>query len=138
MNLSRFINAHQRDFDLALSEVRAGRKYNHWMWYIFPQIYGLGYSATAQHYAIKSLDEAKAYLADPYLCANMNKICDALLSLETNDAFSIFGSPDNMKLRSSMTLFSLASEGENIFDKVLEKYFHGEKDMRTMQILKLI
>ena len=134
MNLSRFTSAHKRDFETALREIKNGRKYSHWMWYIFPQIYGLGFSATSQHYAMRSIDEAKAFLDDPYLGANLREICNALLELPTDDAYYIFGSPDDMKLCSSMTLFAVASD-EDIFRKVLDKYYDGKKDRKTLEIL---
>ncbi len=111
-SLSRFTLAHQNDFETALREIKSGKKYSHWMWYIFPQIYGLGYSYTSQYYAIQSLEEAKAFLADPYLGRNLISICEVLIKLESNDALEVFGSPDNMKLQSCMTLFSLADNGK--------------------------
>jgi len=134
-NLSRFTIAHQNDFETALREITGGKKYSHWMWYIFPQIVGLGYSYTSQYYSIQSLEEAKAFLADPYLGRNLISICEALIGLDSNDAAEIFGSPDNMKLQSCMTLFSLADHGNPVFDKVLEKYFDGQPDHRTLRIL---
>jgi uncharacterized protein (DUF1810 family) len=112
MDLSRFTIAHQNDFETALREIKSGKKRSHWMWYIFPQIYGLGYSYTSQYYAIQSLEEAKAFLADPYLGRNLISICEVLIKLESNDALEVFGSPDNMKLQSCMTLFSLADNGK--------------------------
>lgn len=134
MNLSRFTNAHKRDYDTALREIKNGRKHSHWMWYIFPQIYGLGFSATSQHYAMRSLDEAKAFLADPYLGSNLREICNALIALESNNAHAVFGSPDDMKLRSSMTLFAAASD-EEIFQNVLNKFYGGVADSKTLEIL---
>jgi len=134
MNLSRFTNAHKRDYDTALREIKNGRKHSHWMWYIFPQIYGLGFSATSQHYAMRSLDEARAFLADPYLGSNLREICNALIALESNNAHAVFGSPDDMKLRSSMTLFAAASD-EEIFQNVLNKFYGGVADSKTLEIL---
>ena len=136
MDLSRFTIAHQNDFETALREIKSGKKRSHWMWYIFPQIYGLGYSYTSQYYAIQSLEEAKAFLADPYLGSNLISICEVLIKLESNDATEVFGSPDNMKLQSCMTLFSLADNGNSVFDKVLEKYFDGQPDHKTLSILE--
>ena len=136
MDLSRFTLAHQNDFETALREITGGKKYSHWMWYIFPQIYGLGYSYTSQYYAIQSLEEAKAFLADPYLGSNLISICEALTELESNDAIEVFGSPDNMKLQSCMTLFSLTENGNSVFEKVLEKYFNGQPDHKTLSILE--
>lgn len=135
MDLSRFTIAHQSDFETALREITGGKKYSHWMWYIFPQIYGLGYSYTSQYYSIQSLGEAKAFLADPYLGRNLITICEALLGLGSNDATEVFGIPDNMKLQSCMTLFSCADNGNPVFDTVLEKYFDGQPDHRTLRIL---
>ena len=135
LSLSRFTIAHKSDFETAFREIKGGKKRSHWMWYIFPQIVGLGYSYTSQYYAIQSLEEAKAFLADPYLGRNLISICEALIKLESNDAIEIFGSPDNMKLQSCMTLFSLADNGNSVFDKVLEKYFDGQPDHRTLTIL---
>lgn len=134
-NLSRFTIAHQNDFETALREIKSGKKRSHWMWYIFPQIVGLGYSYTSQYYSIQSLEEAKAFLADPYLGRNLISICEALIGLATNDATKIFGSPDNMKLQSCMTLFSCADHGNPVFAKVLEQYFDGQPDHRTLHIL---
>jgi len=135
-DLSRFTKAHQRDFSTALSEIKGGRKYSHWMWYIFPQIYGLGFSATSQFYSIRRLSEAEAFLSDPYLGSNLREICSCLLELETCDAHYIFGSPDDMKLKSSMTLFYAASDGERLFKQVLDKFFGGKADERTLEIIR--
>ena len=135
MDLSRFTIAHQSDFETALREIKSGKKRSHWMWYIFPQIYGLGYSYTSQYYAIQSLEEAKAFLVDPYLGSNLILICEVLIKLESNDVLEVFGSPDNMKLQSCMTLFSLADNGNSVFDKVLGKFFDGQPDHRTLTIL---
>lgn len=136
-DLSRFTGAHRRDYSTALREIQAGRKRSHWMWYIFPQVRGLGFSSTAQFYAISDLGEAKAFLNDPYLGHNLREISSALLELETNDASLVFGFPDDMKLRSSMTLFSLASDGDAVFDAVLQKFYNGSADERTREILGL-
>ena len=106
------------------------------MWYIFPQIIGLGRTGISREYAIKSLEEAKAYMEEPYLRGNMIKISEALLSLATNDPHRVMGSPDDLKLRSSMTLFSLAVPGEEVFQRVLDKYYYGKLDERTIEILR--
>ncbi len=136
-DLSRFTTAHQRSFETALKEIRNGKKVSHWMWYIFPQIDGLGRSETAIHYAIKNEEEAIAFLYDPYLSNNLTEICEALLELECDDAYEIFGDPDDKKLRSSMTLFAHVSEDEgSIFHEVLEKFYDGQPDYRTLNILK--
>lgn len=134
-DLSRFTDAQKRDYETALAEIRSGRKCSHWMWYIFPQIQGLGRSQTAQFYAIRDLGEAAAYLNDPYLGKNLMEISKALLEIEGSSASQIFGSPDDMKLRSSMTLFALAGQDNQIFRDVLAKYYHGEMDERTVKIV---
>ena len=135
-DLSRYVTAQQRDYQSALTEIKNVKKVSHWMWYIFPQIRGLGKSSTSQFYAIQSLDEAKAFLEHPYLGHNIIEISEALLSLDTSDAYEVFGKPDDKKLCSSMTLFAIASEGPSIFQKVLEKYFSGKYDSRTKRILQ--
>lgn len=134
-DLKRFHDAQNYDYETALSEIRKGRKETHWMWYIFPQIAGLGRSTTAQYFSIKNMQEAKEYLNDKVLGKRLVEISEALLSLETDDAQQIFGFPDCIKLRSCMTLFALADSGQEVFEKVLEKYFHGEKDPATLKIL---
>ena len=127
--LAKFVDAQKQDYANALAEIRAGKKRSHWMWYIFPQLAGLGKSATAQYYAIADLAEAEAYLAHPILGKRLIEICQALLQLPIADAHEIFGSPDDMKLKSSMTLFATIPETDQVFGKVLEKFFHGEKDI---------
>ncbi|WP_323844634.1 DUF1810 domain-containing protein [Microbulbifer magnicolonia] len=134
-NLERFVEAQSRKYDAALAEIAAGQKRSHWMWYVFPQITGLGFSAMAQRYAISGLDEARAYLHHPVLGPRLRECCAQLLQLEGLSAHEIFGSPDDMKLRSSMTLFSAAKNGNSVFDEVLDKYFRGQKDSRTLEIL---
>lgn len=133
-DLSRFLKAQEHDYEQALSEIRSGRKRSHWMWYIFPQIQGLGFSSTAQYYAIRDLQEAKDYLAHPVLGARLKEISSALLDLEGLSASEIFGYPDDLKLRSSMTLFRMADLDEPIFLEVLEKYYDGEPDFRTVDL----
>ena len=135
-NLQRFIDVQQRDYSTAYAEISQGRKRSHWMWYIFPQIEGLGMTSTSVFYSIKRLAEAKAYIAHPYLGDNLKKICRVLLSLDENDPYKIFGSPDYLKLRSSMTLFAEANPEEDVFQKVLDKYYGGKKDERTLEILE--
>ncbi len=132
-NLDRFIDAHNDDYTRALNEVKSGRKLTHWMWYIFPQIAGLGMSETAQYYEIKSLDEARAYLNNELLKSHLIEISNALLELYTNDPVEVFGDVDALKLKSSMTLFSYVSDDE-IFNKVIDKYFNGSKDLTTVRI----
>lgn len=134
-DLSRYLNAQAQDYEVALKEIKEGYKKSHWMWYIFPQILGLGQSRASVLYSIKDLNEAKAYMEDPVLSARLKEVCAALLELETNDATHIFGNPDDMKLRSSMTLFNAACPDEPVFMKVLEKFFNGSPDPRTLEII---
>lgn len=136
MSLQRFEDAHRQDYETALSEIRRGRKTSHWMWYIFPQLKGLGYSPTAQYYSIENLAEAEAFLAHPVLGAHLVEISRALLALETNNADLVFGYPDNLKLRSSMTLFAQVREANPVFGQVLDKFFEGKPDQRTLALLK--
>ena len=135
-NLERFIKQQKRDYPIALEEIQNGRKESHWMWWIFPQLQGLGYSYTSMEYGINGLEEAKAYLQNSYLRENMITICNALLSLENSDAGSVMGYPDNLKLCSSMTLFSLAEPENPVFIEVLKKYFGGKLDTRTVEMVK--
>lgn len=135
-DLSRFLKAQEYSYDQALREIRAGRKRSHWMWYIFPQIQGLGFSSTAQYYAIQDLSEAKDYLAHPILGARLKEISEALLELDGLSAHQIFGYPDDLKLCSCMTLFRMADLDCDIFEKVLEKYYDGEPDNLTVRILR--
>lgn len=133
--LEKFRIAQQADYETALQEILSGQKKSHWMWYIFPQITGLGMSETARYYAIGDIDEAKEYLQDVFLGGNLIEISKALLKLDSNDALYVMGFPDNLKLKSSMTLFSLAKPECNVFQMVLDKFFDGEKDQRTIEIL---
>jgi len=135
--LERFIDAQKYGYQTALSEIIAGEKKSHWIWYIFPQIVGLGRSSQAEKYGIKSLDEAKAYLENNILGSRLIEISNELLKLQTNDAYAVFGSPDNMKLKSCMTLFSLADPTQTVFSDVLEKYFNGNLDRKTLNLLNL-
>ena len=134
-NLDRFLKAQASSYDAALREISAGQKRSHWIWYIFPQIQGLGFSSTAQYYAIEDLDEARAYLQEPTLRARLLEISEALLQLDTNDPTRVMGYPDDLKLRSSMTLFAEAEPECAVFQKVLDKYYGGRKDSRTLEIL---
>lgn len=136
MSLQRFEDAHRQDYETALSEIRRGRKTSHWMWYIFPQLKGLGHSSTAQYYSIENLAEAEAFMAHPVLGAHLVEISRALLALETNNADLVFGYPDNLKLRSSMTLFAQVREANPVFGQVLDKFFEGKPDQRTLALLK--
>ena len=134
-DLSRFIKAQQGSYQTALAEIKRGRKTSHWMWYVFPQIAGLGMSPTAQYYAVQNLEEAREYLDDPVLGPRLAEISRALLALDTGDADYVFGWPDNMKLRSSMTLFSLVSRDDTVFQDVLDKYYGDEPDELTLSIV---
>ena len=134
--MQKFVEAHDRNFQTALEEIKSGRKKSHWMWYVFPQLKGLGVSKTAKFYAIENLEQAKEFLAHPVLGKNLREICSALLDLEEKDAGKIFGHPDDLKLCSSMTLFDLSSENhDNIFAKVLKEYFGGTKDEWTLSLI---
>ncbi len=134
-SLGRFLKAQSSSYDAALREICAGQKRSHWIWYIFPQIQGLGFSSTAQYYAIEDMEEARAYLHEPTLRARLIEISEALLTLNTNDPTRVMGYPDDLKLRSSMTLFAEAEPECEVFQKVLDKYYGGRKDSRTLEIL---
>ena len=135
-NLERFIDAQRDDYETALAEMRAGRKRSHWMWYIFPQIEGLGFSAMSQRYAIRSAAEARAYLEHPVLGERLRICIEALVSFEGRSVEQIFGFPDDRKLRSCATLFGAVSPAGSAFHRLLEKYFQGEWDPRTMEKIK--
>jgi len=132
MGLDRFVEAKAEVHDQALAELKAGRKRSHWMWFIFPQIAGLGHSAMAQHYAIADLAEARDYLAHSLLGARLRECTGALLALPGDDAHVVFGAPDDLKFHSSMTLFDLAAP-EDVFHAAMAKYFGGERDALTLK-----
>lgn len=134
-DLDRFIQAQNRDYERALSEVRAGRKRTHWMWYIFPQFAGLGRSPTSRRYAISGIEEARAYLAHPVLGVRLAECAGAVLGVEGRSAVDIFGSPDDMKLRSCASLFAQVSPGGSVFHLLLERFFDGEPDSETLRLL---
>lgn len=136
-DLKRFLEAQENDFATALAEIRKGRKQSHWMWYIFPQIAGLGFSQTSKFYAIKDRGEAESYLAHPVLGKRLVKISNALLEVEGKTANQIFGSPDDVKLKSSMTLFGALNDTNAVFRKVLDKYFDGAKDQKTLELIDI-
>lgn len=137
--LKRFITAQEGVYPRVLAELRSGQKQSHWMWFIFPQIEGLGHSSTSVYYSVKSIDEAHAFLNHPVLGARLLECTEAVLAVEGRNAAQIFGYPDDMKLKSSMTLFAAVSDdAASIFDRVLDKYFHGERDVRTLQLLKTL
>lgn len=133
--LDRFLTAQQDSYKTALREIQGGQKVSHWMWYIFPQIAGLGYSQMAQYYAIRDIEEAKEYLKNDILRRRLLEISQALLETESDDAAYVMGRPDDLKLKSSMTLFLLAEPECQVFQKVLDKFFQGEKDEKTEEIL---
>jgi uncharacterized protein (DUF1810 family) len=134
-DLQRFVEAQARNYAEALDELRRGRKTSHWMWYVFPQIAGLGSSPMAQRYAIGSLDEARAYFAHPVLGPRLRDVTTAILGVQARSAHDIFGSPDDMKLRSSLTLFAQAAPDEPLFRRALDKYFAGQPDPKTLEKL---
>jgi uncharacterized protein (DUF1810 family) len=134
-DLDRFVRAQAESYDLALAEVRGGRKRSHWMWYVFPQLAGLGSSDMAQRYAITSLAEAEAYLRHPVLGPRLVACAEAALGVEGRSAYDIFGSPDDLKLRSCATLFACVTPSGSIFDRLLAKYYGGERDEKTLRLL---
>lgn len=133
--LDRFLEAQKNDYAIALSEISSGKKRSHWMWYIFPQIAGLGFSSTSKFYAIKDISEAEEYLNHSILGKRLIEISEALLNVKNKTASEIFGSPDDMKLKSSMTLFGAVESANEVFQKVLDKYFGGKKDEKTLGII---
>ncbi len=134
-NLHRFLDAQERVYDTVLAELRAGRKSSHWIWFIFPQIVGLGHSAMAQQFAITSLDEAKAYLQHPVLGQRLRECTQLVLNVDGRSADEIFPYPDNVKFRSCMTLFLTVAIDNTLFKAALLKYFDGQPDQKTLDIL---
>lgn len=134
-DLQRFVKAQQLTYEGALSELRRGRKVGHWIWFIFPQIAGLGFSPTSQLYAIASLAEARAYLRHPLLGPRLIACAEAVNHVAGRSAREIFGWPDDMKFRSSMTLFAAAAPDNQVFVEALQKYFGGERDPLTLEKL---
>lgn len=137
-DLERFVRAQAPIYADALAELAAGCKQSHWMWFVFPQIEGLGFSETTKRYSIKSIDEARAYLAHPLLGARLLECTRTVLALDGRTATEVFGRPDDMKLQSSMTLFAAVSPVASVFSDVLEKYFEGQRDPRTVALLKAL
>lgn len=136
-DLYRFIKAQDSSYEEALSEIKSGRKRSHWMWYIFPQFKGLGFSETSKYYSIKDINEAKRYLKHPILGERLKLITKELLVLNENNANKVFRSPDDLKLKSSMTLFAAINVSqENIFQAVLDKFFNGQTDNKTLTLIK--
>ena len=137
MTLERFIKAQDHTYEVALNEIKAGKKRSHWIWFIFPQMKGLGFSHMSQFYGIENIDEAREYLANPVLGTRLIEISEALLNLQENDpAVVMGGSTDDMKLQSSMTLFAAVSDDNSVFHRVLDKFFDGKKDTKTLELLK--
>jgi uncharacterized protein (DUF1810 family) len=135
-DLNRFVQAQAGDYERALSEVKSGRKRSHWIWYIFPQFDGLGFSTNSRRYSIKSIAEARAYLDHPVLGPRLLECAEAVLGVEGRSAYEILGSPDDIKLRSCATLFAHVSPAGSVFDRLLDKYFHGEPDRQTLRLLR--
>ncbi|MCM2251908.1 MAG: DUF1810 domain-containing protein [Ramlibacter sp.] len=134
-DLQRFVQAQAPVYAQVLDELRAGVKRSHWIWFVFPQLAGLGFSAMARHYAIASLDEAQAYLAHPLLGARLRECAELVLAIEGRSIHDIFGAPDDLKFHSSMTLFGQAQSGEAVFQQCLQKYFAGQSDAQTIALL---
>lgn len=135
-NLNRFIKAQETVYDTVISELKSGQKRSHWMWFIFPQIDGLGRSETARYYAIQNLQEARDYLHHVVLGARLKECTQTVLNIEGRTATQIFSYPDNMKFQSSMTLFAYVSHHGSVFEKALNKYCQGEQDSKTLEIIK--
>lgn len=134
-DLSRFVQAQQQTYDQALSELQRGRKQSHWMWYVFPQLDGLGFSPITKRFSIKSEDEARAYLKHPTLGPRLLECAEAILSIEGKSAREILGSPDDLKLKSCATLFAHVSPPGSVFERILEKFYSGERDAATLRLL---
>lgn len=135
-SIDKFIKAQEKDYEVALSEIKSGKKRSHWIWYIFPQLSSLGFSSTAKYYGIKDLEEAKEYLENDILKSHLEEITNELLMLPSNDILSIVGFPDNLKINSSMTLFYLASNNE-LYKKVIDKYYNSKMDENTIKLLEV-
>jgi uncharacterized protein (DUF1810 family) len=136
--LNRFVRAQDADYERALSELKAGQKRTHWMWYIFPQIDGLAFSSMSRQYSIKSVEEAKAYLSHPVLGPRLMECAEAVVDLETRSIGEILGSPDDLKLKSCATLFASVSPSGSVFDRILDKYYHGVRDNKTLALLETL
>ena len=134
----RFVQAQVNDYPVALAELRAGRKRSHWMWYIFPQLAGLGFSAMSQRYEIRNLAQASAYLAHPLLGPRLIECAEAVLSIKGQSAREVFGTPDDLKLRSCATLFAAMSSSGSVFHRLVDVYFAGKPDEKTMRLLGLL
>jgi uncharacterized protein (DUF1810 family) len=134
-HLQRYVAAQQQNYDTALAELRAGRKRSHWIWYVFPQLRGLGSSAMADRYGISGIEEARAYLAHPVLGPRLRECARVVAAIERGSAEEVFGWPDNLKVRSSMTLFSMATDDDAEFRAVLDRFYGGELDPVTVERL---
>jgi uncharacterized protein (DUF1810 family) len=134
-DLDRFVEAQAGTYTQALAEIRAGRKRSHWMWYVFPQLAGLGNSPMSVRYAIANRDEAAAFLAHPVLGPRLLQCAEAVLQIDGCSAFEVFGSPDDLKLRSCATLFAAVSPNASVFHRIIDKYFDGQRDPRTLELL---
>jgi uncharacterized protein (DUF1810 family) len=134
-DLNRFVHAQEGVYERALSEIRSGRKRSHWMWFIFPQYDGLGFSSISKHYAIRSVAEAEAYLRHPVLGPRLVECCEAAVSVEGLSAADVFGSPDDLKLRSCVTLFAAVAPRGSVFEQVLDRFFGGARDDRTLRLV---
>ncbi len=134
-NLHRFVSAQEPVYAAVRAELRRGQKRTHWMWFIFPQLNGLGSSPTSKYYAIKSSDEARSYLGHPILGRRLVDCAEMVLDIRGRSAADIFGAPDDLKLRSSMTLFAAFTDAESVFARVLDTYFQGQRDRRTLELL---
>jgi len=134
-DLQRFVDAQEHVYDTVLDELRSGRKRSHWIWFVFPQLRGLGHSPTAVHFGISSLDEARAYLAHPVLGPRLRECARLVACIDSRSADEIFGWPDNLKVRSSMTLFARATDDDSEFRAVLDKFYTGEEDPATVERL---
>ncbi|GAB3552584.1 DUF1810 domain-containing protein [Spirosoma fluminis] len=135
-DLDRFVTAQEGTFQAAFNELKNGKKTGHWMWYIFPQIAGLGFSETSRFYAIQNLEEAELYLQHPLLRDRLVQIAEVLLTVEGETAYQIFGSPDDVKLNSCMTLFSLVENADPVFQNVIDTYFDGKRDEKTLKLVQ--
>jgi uncharacterized protein (DUF1810 family) len=134
--LRRFVTAQEDVYETALAEIAAGCKVSHWMWFIFPQVAGLGYSSMSRRYALSGASEAQAYLAHPVLGPRLVACAEAALSVRNKTAYEIFGSPDDLKLRSSATLFAHVSPPGSVFEQLLDRFYGGERDAKTLHLLQ--
>lgn len=135
-NLQRFLDAQDQTYDTALAEIRNGHKESHWMWYIFPQLLGLGFSDIAKFYGIRGLQEANAYFSHPVLGPRLLEVTNSVMQIPGKSATQIFGVPDDVKFRSCMTLFALTDNADPIFNTAVEKYFNGLQDEYTLDLLQ--